>query len=191
MWLARCSAVSLEDCLQKSGVNRKQNGASTIKPDCSLINQTTPEEVGAAECLQSIQHLPLREHRLRETQEQKTLLLQCFGFEPWLCHADEDWANACVMVICGKWKWTFLVAAFKIIYESRSFLSLFQFDYVNSSWLHDSLVQAALQGASSVHPRASLLLLLQLLSWEEASADWTNVDQWRRTNRGGRRQEGL
>lgn len=53
------------------------------------------------------------------------------------------------------------------------------------SWLHGSLLQAALQGAGCMHLGASLLLLLQLLSWEEASVDRTNGDQWRRTDRGG------
>lgn len=51
-------------------------------------------------------------------------------------------------------------------------------------WLPGAVLQAALQGAGSVHLRASLLLLLQLLSWEVAPVDRRNGDQWRRTNRG-------
>lgn len=35
------------------------------------------------------------------------------------------------------------------------------------SWRYDSLLQAALQGTSSMHLWTSLFLLLQLVSWEE------------------------
>lgn len=132
------------------------------------------------EGLQSIRLCPLGVHCLRESREQKTLVLSVvLIWHRWICRADTlQWSHWGNHSCHDTWK---LKLIFKYLFPPPllDILSaLFK-----CFWLHGSQSQTALQGAGSVHLRASLLLLLQLLSWEEASVDRKNGDQWRRTNR--------
>lgn len=132
------------------------------------------------EGLQSIRLCPLGVHCLRESQEQKTLVLSVvLIWHRWICRADTlQWSHWGNHSCHDTWK-------LKLIFKYLFFPPLLDIlsALFKCFWLHGSQSQTALQGAGSVHLRASLLLLLQLLSWEEASVDRKNGDQWRRTNR--------
>ena len=89
-------------------------------------------------------------------------------------------------------EWTFMLLTFKIFSFSRIVLCFLSAPLVwlclRVSKFMAVCYRLPCRAPAVCIPEASLLLLLQLLSRDEASADWTNGDQWRRTNQGGGRR---